>query len=553
MAYDNSSYAGIVLPWVLVSAAAAQADQGYSPSSKPDTYTEMTPAARTPAETMPAPMREAREPPAKAAEVREASSDRSSNAAAMARAVEEELRHDPLVSRDAVSVAAENGVITLSGTARSLLAKERATRLAQTVKGVLDVRNEIAVTPRARKSTDDLEASIIHALVMNPATEGFEIQVEGEPNGVVALSGRVDSWAERDLAERVAKGVSGVTAVRNQLELSHEAVRPDDELQAEVERLLRSDVYLDDSRLEIDVRDRVVRLLGYVPSAAEKHRAVSLARVAGTKWVDASAVDVRPDQSSSARTAARQKQDRPSDAYIAQAVRGAIDADPVVEGDRLDLKVVGGVVTLSGEVDSLQAERAAVARASAIDGVLDIRNRLEISDQSTSKDVDIARNVIAALAVNPITEAYKVSVGVERGVVTLTGHVDSWYERGTADDVAANVRGVREVNNRLAVENPTQLLTYDPYVDSWSIHGHSWYTPDSVTARATDSAIVEAVRKELAWSPFVDADDIDVSVRDGVVTLTGQVDSVAERQAAAENAIEGGAVSVNSELVVAAN
>jgi osmotically-inducible protein OsmY len=44
----------------------------------------------------------------------------------------------------------------------------------------------------------------------------------------------------------------------------------------------------------------------------------------------------------------------------------------------------------------------------------------------------------------------------------------------------------------------------------------------------------------LWWSPFVDSDDVNVTVDDGVVTLTGAVDSWSEYNAAANNAYEGG-------------
>ena len=474
----------------------------------------------------------------------------------IAHAVENELHHDAMVSLDEVSVQVEGGSVTLTGSVRSLLAKDRAARLAETVKGVLDVRNEIVVVPRTRMSADDLESTIIHALVTNPATEAFQIQVEAEPNGTVMLTGEVDSWAERELAGRVAIGVSGVTALRNHLEINYQEGRSDAEIHADIERLLQWDPYVDDSQIGVEVRDRVVRLSGSVPSAAEKRRVIAVARVSGTKSVDAKALQVQPEKTSASATAAqnsdkaRRNIEAPSDAYIAQAVRTAIKADPVAEVDGIDVQVIGGVVTLYGNVASLQAKRAAVARAAATTGVLDVRNRLRVRDESTPRDEDIARNVIAALAVNPVTEAYKVSVSVRRGVATLAGHVDSWFERATADDVAAGVRGVRDVKNRLTVIDASRRLTYDPYVDTWSIYDHDWYTPPTAATWKQDSVIAEEIKQELAWSPFVDAGAISVSVRNGVATLTGTVSDDAERQAAAENAFEGGATRVVNHLLV---
>jgi osmotically-inducible protein OsmY len=71
-----------------------------------------------------------------------------------------------------------------------------------------------------------------------------------------------------------------------------------------------------------------------------------------------------------------------------------------------------------------------------------------------------------------------------------------------------------------------------------------------VTTRS-DTEIWEDIRDELWWSPFVDDDEVDVRVDEGTATLTGTVDSMAECQAATENAYEGGAVHVVNKLQIA--
>jgi osmotically-inducible protein OsmY len=56
----------------------------------------------------------------------------------------------------------------------------------------------------------------------------------------------------------------------------------------------------------------------------------------------------------------------------------------------------------------------------------------------------------------------------------------------------------------------------------------------------------------LWWSPFVDSDRIDVRVEEGVATLRGTVEDLEERDAALENARDGGAVEVRDRLEVEA-
>lgn len=115
-------------------------------------------------------------------------------------------------------------------------------------------------------------------------------------------------------------------------------------------------------------------------------------------------------------------------------------------------------------------------------------------------------------------------VDAHSGTVSLTGTVNSSFEKARAGNRAARVKGI------VAVVND---LEYD----------HEWRWKPDWEIRA-------AVEDQIFWSPFVDADEVNVSVDDGVVTLTGQVDTWAERADAAENAWEGGAKDVRNELSV---
>ncbi|ALA59166.1 BON domain-containing protein [Nitrospira moscoviensis] len=65
---------------------------------------------------------------------------------------------------------------------------------------------------------------------------------------------------------------------------------------------------------------------------------------------------------------------------------------------------------------------------------------------------------------------------------------------------------------------------------------------------AADRQLKQDVESQLAWSPFVDADRIDVSVKDGTVTLRGTVEDRSAVEDAIENAFDAGAVEVISKL-----
>ena len=63
------------------------------------------------------------------------------------------------------------------------------------------------------------------ALFYDAETDSYEITVNADDKGRVRLSGRVDSWQERELAETVTKWVSGVTSVDNTLIINSESKR----------------------------------------------------------------------------------------------------------------------------------------------------------------------------------------------------------------------------------------------------------------------------------------------------------------------------------------
>jgi osmotically-inducible protein OsmY len=469
----------------------------------------------------------------------------------IAQALKSELNRDPLISRHRVDAEVSGATAVLTGTVADLMTKERATHIAETVKGITAVRNDIVVVPTSTVNTDNLEAAIRSSLVRNPATDAFQVQIKATPDGRVVLTGEVASWAERELAGRMAKTVNGVTNVRNDIEVEPLAPRTDVDIKQEVERLLKWDAYIEEEDIDVSVRQGVVQMSGKVPSAAEKRRAIGLAHTAGTESVNADELEVQARGRSTDGNLSADTRAAPTDNELSQAVEAMLNREPEADADAVDVTVAKGVVTLQGEVENAKAKRAAVKRAAMVSGVRKVRDGLIVSSaKGSSEDRNIAREVVAALAANPITEAYRISVAADQGMVRLTGHVDSWFERGTADDIASSIAGVRDVENDLTVERAEDRLGYDPYVDTWSIYEYDWYTPKPATTWKQDSEIVQSIEREFTWSPFVDGEQIDISVHKGVATLEGTVDSIAQVEAATENALEGGAAGVVNKLQI---
>jgi osmotically-inducible protein OsmY len=463
-------------------------------------------------------------------------------------AVENEFYHDPVVSLDQIDVSTTDGTVKLSGTVSNLLAKERATRLAETVRGVRSVDNQIIVLPRMPRDASALQERITQALLSDSATESYEINVTAKPGGETVLTGTVDSWAERKLAGDIVAAVSGVTEVSNQLKVSHPLVRRDDEIAADVQGLLRHDAYVDASAVKVSVDNGQVTLSGRVGSAAEKRRAESIAWTVGTKTVDSEALQVDPTMLEDRQARAPTKTS--TDQQIAAAVSRSLDLDPTITENTFDVTVSAGIATLRGTVESLGDKRAAIHRALSVTGVRSVRDRMRVRAPNGLPDAEIEQRIVNALAANPFVEGSQIEVGVADGIVDLSGRVDTWFERAVADDLAADVRGVRRIDNDLSVIRRSERAAYDPFVDEWSLYDYDWYDPVPSTLWRRDSAIAREIRDELWWSPFIDQDSVKVSVSNGVATLTGTVDSWSQRRAATENAFEGGAVGVDNRLTV---
>jgi len=459
--------------------------------------------------------------------------------------VERELRYDPAIRPDAIDVACSDGIVDLTGEVDNLLAKERAARVAETVKGVRSVVNRIRVQPSEARSDETVRTDVMAALLTDPATDSYEVAVSVH-DGAVTLSGTVESWKEKELCGTVSKGVDGVVSLQNNLSVEYAVDRPDSEIENEIRRSLRWNALVDDALVGVSVHDGRVVLTGTVGSAAEKTRARNEAWTSGVSEVDDSGLTVArwardPDLR-------KDKYDDATDEEIALAVEDALADDPRVFSFDVATTVEDRVVTLRGVVDNLKAKRAAGMDASNTVGVLFVENYLKVRPVSGPSDAAVATNVRSALLRDPYVDQYQIDVDVEGGVVYLKGSVDSYFERAQADDVAARILGTVAVVNDLRVDDGP--YAGDPYVDRWDMYDYDWYRNAPAYGLVSDLQLERDVERELFWSPFVDADDVEVDADDGIVTLQGTVDSWMESGAARDNAYEAGASYVRNELVV---
>lgn len=454
------------------------------------------------------------------------------------------LANDQAVEGVNLDVLTQEGIVTLAGTVNNPLAKERAVKLAKTIKGVRGIVNRIEVVP-PEKPDSLIKTNIQNALAWDPAAESYEITVDAS-DGVVTLQGSVESWQERELAGRIAKGISGVKEVNNQVEVDYTEERSDDEIKQDIQDALLWNRYVDDSLIRVNVSNGMVSLTGVVGSAAEKEEARLLSWIVGVDAVDTSGLTVE----SWAREE-RFRQDKymvKEDEAIEQAVHDALFYDPRVRMFEINVSSDGGVLTLGGTVDNLKAKRSAAQTARNIVGVWRVKNQIKVKP-GTPTDTAIKKRIQNVLKDHPYTEKAQIGVAVNNGKVTLSGTVDTYFEKAQADDVASRIYGVVAVRNLLQVDDRYNIFVNNPYVNTeWFVYDYPWYTYPTYQPVLLDAEIREDIKAELFWSPFVDADQVNVAVDDAMATLTGKVNTWSEYWAAQENAYEGGAVWVNNEL-----
>ncbi len=448
----------------------------------------------------------------------------------IATAVETRLTRDDAVQAQKIDVSVQDGVVTLGGRVDYLDAAQRAVRVAMTVKGVRSVVDRIETVPTER-ADQDIRLDIRQALRLDPVADADAVEVDVD-EGQVFLTGRVDSWQERKLTGEAVKGVRGVREVVNRLEVTLAPERPDREMANEIEARLAWDAWVEASSIEVGVSDGAVALSGTVGSLAEKHRAAQDAWIAGVRAVDDTELLVDWERHR-ARSQPR-PQRKVSDRDLTQAVKAALRYDARIEdAGSIEVQAANGIVTLQGLVDRLSASRAAREDAENTYGVWRVRNFIKVRPSVSAdyrplpdRDTRLAEQVRLALLLAPALRQHKISVSVNNGVALLEGRVMTKAARERAADAAAGIRGVVRVVNRLAV------------------------VTDRPAAPREDWQLRQDIVSELAWSPFVDADDIHVAVEDGVAVLTGVVDDLRARRTATANARDGGAIQVRNHLKV---
>lgn len=222
-------------------------------------------------------------------------------------------------------------------------------------------------------------------------------------------------------------------------EIFEGAAMDDSELKCMVEDELNWAPHLDASAVEVMVHDGVVRLSGYVSSLAEKRAAERVVwHLRGVRGIAQEIEVLIP--------VARLHSDD-------EIARGAVEVlrwDAEIPGERIQLRVEHGIVTLMGVVDRQFQRREAEERVQKLPGVRVIENRIVVRTAAVRPDVEDA--IARAFLRNAKLHGAGIAVSAEGRKVILSGRVHSVEDREAAMELAWRTEGVGVVENRLVVQ-----------------------------------------------------------------------------------------------------
>lgn len=187
------------------------------------------------------------------------------------------------------------------------------------------------------------------------------------------------------------------------------------------------------------------------------------------------------------------------DQQIKKDVIDLLYNDISINASNVKVEVNDGIVDLQGNVPSYGEITSAANKIYEIKGVKKVINKLNVDYPEGYKlpqDKDIKNRIENVFEWHSYLNEENITVEVEKGEVTLTGSVTDYWKKESAEVMAGSILGVINVDNKLGIV-PTEDVI--------------------------DNTIAKIIYEKLEKNYLVDKEDIEVKVKDGKVTLSGEV------------------------------
>jgi osmotically-inducible protein OsmY len=189
------------------------------------------------------------------------------------------------------------------------------------------------------------------------------------------------------------------------------------------------------------------------------------------------------------------------DEELRLTVIDALRANPMIDSKKIGVAVEERVVTLSGQVSGYYQKHLAEKTAGQVSGIRGIAEEIEVDlpGSHDRADTDLAQAAIHSLLWD-ITVPESIQIKVEKGWITLSGHVQWPYQKQSAENAVRRLTGLRGLYNQVEVKQ-----------------------------EATMAKIKTQIEETLKLAAEREAKRIKIAVNDGVVTLTGIVQGWSEK------------------------